>query len=169
LTRPTSDRVREALFSSLEAVADLRGATVLDLYAGSGALGLEAASRGAARVTLVDSGTQAVKVMAENVRAVGLPGVAVVKARVADFLQRPPVPSDLVLLDPPYAAPDSEVEEVLSALTVGWLWPGAIVVVERGREGAGVSWPAGFAELWQRRFGDTHLVRAVWYGHGTGR
>lgn len=165
VTRPTSDRVREALFSSLAATIDLKGARVLDLYAGSGALGLEAASRGAARVTLVDDAAAAVRVMGENVRAVGLPGVHVVRSRVADFLNGAGQPYDLVLLDPPYALPTSEVESALVRLAHGWLAPAAVVVVERGRGGQELRWPAGFEPEWERRFGDTHIARAVWYGH----
>lgn len=166
VTRPTSDRVREAIFSSLGSLMDLTGVRVLDLYAGSGALGLEAASRGAAVVTLVDHSAAAAKVLAQNVTAVGLPGVTAVKDAVADYLARPPAAHDLVLLDPPYAMPDEQVQAVLSALSDGWLAPDAVVVVERGRDSQ-VQWPAGYGEHWRRRFGDTHVERAIWYGRQT--
>ena len=111
VTRPTSDRVREALFSSLVAARELAGARVLDLYAGSGALGLESASRGATAVTLVDDSLAAVSVMRQNMSTVGLPGIRVVKAKVRDFLTTPARPHDIVFLDPPYAVPAAEVGE----------------------------------------------------------
>lgn len=163
VTRPTSDRVREAVFSSLEAVTDLRGARVLDLFAGSGALGLEALSRGAAQAVLVDSAAQAVTVVARNIRAVGLPGAEVRRQTCAAYLRTPARAFDLVFLDPPYDLPTAEVERLLTALTRGWLAEGAVVVVERGAPG--VSWPEGFGMGWDRRFGGTHVLRAVWYGH----
>jgi len=165
VTRPTSDRVREALFSSLVAARELAGARVLDLYAGSGALGLESASRGATPVTLVDDSLAAVSVMRQNMSTVGLPGIRVVKAKVRDFLTTPARPHDLVFLDPPYAVPAAEVGEVLDRLAAGWLAEQAFVVVERGRDGRDLDWPTGFEPGWERTFGDTHVVRAVWYGH----
>jgi 16S rRNA (guanine966-N2)-methyltransferase len=169
VTRPTSDRVREALFSSLQAVTELAGARVLDLFAGSGALGLEALSRGAARAVLVDSSPAAAKVLEHNGRAVGLPGAQVRRQACTAYLQGPAEPFDLVLLDPPYDLPTEEVSQLLTALTSGWLAPGAVVVVERGSRADRPVWPAGFGGFWERRFGDTVLVRAVWYGHGQGR
>lgn len=165
LTRPTSDRVREAIFSSLASLMDLDGIRVLDLYAGSGALGLEAASRGASEVTLVDNSAAAARVLADNAAVVGLPGVRVERAAVADFLAGSPVECDLVFLDPPYALAAEQVTRVLAALRDGWLAPEAVVVVERGRDGEGLSWPLEFGDRWHRRFGDTHVLRAVWYGH----
>ena len=104
-TRPTSDRVREAVFSALDARDAVRGARVLDLYAGSGALGLEAASRGAARVVLVESDRRAADVIAGNARELKLPGTRVVRSTVAAHLFPDPAPddpSDLVFVDPPY-------------------------------------------------------------------
>lgn len=163
-TRPTSDRVREALFSSLEAGSIVRGARVLDLYAGTGALGLEAASRAAAEVVLVDSAADAVRIMTENARTVARPSVTVRRAAVADYLAGPPRPFDLVLLDPPYDLPRQAVEAVLEALTGGWLADSAMVVVERGRRDPQITWPSAFDDHWERRFGDTHVLRAVWYG-----
>lgn len=164
-TRPTADRVREALFSSLQARLDLDGARVLDLFAGSGALGLEALSRGASRLVLVDSAARAGRVMAANVAAVGLPGAEVRVQSAAAFLRAPAEAFDLVLLDPPYDLATGAVEALLADLTAGWLAEGALVVVERGRGGEDLQWPAGFADAWQRRIGDTVLLRAVWYGH----
>ncbi|HQR78743.1 MAG TPA: 16S rRNA (guanine(966)-N(2))-methyltransferase RsmD [Actinomycetota bacterium] len=164
-TRPTSDRVREALFSALESAFGLRDAEVLDLFAGSGALGLEALSRGASRAVLVDRGTEPARVMADNARTVGLPGAQVVRSQVEKFLCGAPQGFDIVFLDPPYEAPAGEVQSVLARLAEGWLNPGAVVVVERGVRGADLVWPPGFAERWDRRFGDTRISRAVWYGH----
>ncbi len=106
-TRPTSDRAREALFNSLTLLVDLEGARVLDLYAGTGAVGLEALSRGAAEAVLVESDRGAVEVLRRNIEGVGLPGARVVKRPVAAFLAAPPgVPFDLVFADPPYFLDD---------------------------------------------------------------
>lgn len=164
-TRPTSDRVREALFSSLGGEVDFAGLRVLDLYAGSGALGLEALSRGASEVVLVDSAATAVKVIAENVRTVGLPGARTEKCEVVEYLRTMMRPFDLVFLDPPYDVPAEQVQDVLADLVPGWLAPGAIVVVERGDDPVQVRFPPGFEQHWNRRFGGTHVLRAVWYGH----
>jgi 16S rRNA (guanine966-N2)-methyltransferase len=165
-TRPTSDRVREALFSSLESVFPLPGSRVLDLYAGSGALGLEALSRGAAHVVLVDAARPAVAAMRENARSVGLDGAEVRRADATDYLQRVAHEFDLVLADPPYDLADDEVAVLLEMLTRGWLALSATVVVERSARRPEVPWPDGFRDTWQRVFGDTRLQRAVWYGRG---
>jgi 16S rRNA (guanine966-N2)-methyltransferase len=124
-TRPTSDRVREALFSSVEsAVGSLAGRRVLDLYAGSGALGLEAVSRGAAHALLVESDARAVRVIRVNVAAVGLPGAEIVQSAVERLVADVPgEPYDVVLADPPYALPGDVVTAVLAGLTRGWLAP----------------------------------------------
>lgn len=164
-TRPTSDRVRESLFSSLASVVDFDDLRVLDLFAGSGALGLEALSRGATEVVLVDKAAGAERVMRSNVDAVGLPGASIERCSTGDYLGGDARPFDLVLLDPPYDLDDGAVEAVLQALTAGWLAPGAVVVVERGSQSRGLRWPTGFGQQWERRFGGTHVVRAVWYGH----
>jgi 16S rRNA (guanine966-N2)-methyltransferase len=162
-TRPTSDRVREALFGSLESRGALRGARVLDLYAGSGALGLEAASRGAAEVVLVDSGRLAIESARRNVAALGLPRVTVVLASVLRHLAgRPPWPADLVLLDPPYALAEDDLAGVLAALVaVEWAAPGALVVVERSSRSPEPRWPAGLVRDAVRRYGETTLWTAV--------
>lgn len=165
-TRPTSDRVREALFSSLESVVRLPGSRVLDLYAGSGALGLEALSRGAAHVVLVDDARTAVASTRENARAVGLPGVEIRRADATEYLRRGAGEFDLVLADPPYELADAEVVHVLEMLTGGWLARCAVVVLERSARGPEVPWPGGYGDTWQRVFGDTRVQRAVWYGHG---
>ncbi len=122
LTRPTSERAREGLFSSLQSLLDVEGAAVLDLYAGSGALGLEALSRGARSATLVESHPAAVSVLHANVEAVGLAGAHVVHVPVELFLAHGAEPRyDLVLLDPPY---EHDVAPVLEML-LPWLAPGS--------------------------------------------
>lgn len=153
VTRPTSDRAREGLFSSLQSLLDLEGARVLDLYAGSGALGLEALSRGAAGATLVESDERAVAVLSANTAALGLPAV-VVAQDVGRFLAGPPEPYDVVVLDPPY---DTDVDPVLVALVP---WAADVVVVERRTRGPAPTWPPGLVPLRERRYGEATL----WYG-----
>jgi 16S rRNA (guanine966-N2)-methyltransferase len=168
-TRPTSDRVREALFSALTADPGLDGAAVLDLCAGSGALGLEALSRGAAQALFVESDRRAAAVLRRNVAAVGLPGAAVRTATAGSVLAAPADRTyDLVLVDPPYATPDAEVAGWLTtAATNGWLSDDAVVVVERGR-GAAFPWPAPLVAVRERRYGDTvlHVGRVDEVGPG---
>jgi 16S rRNA (guanine966-N2)-methyltransferase len=163
-TRPTSDRAREALFSALEAQrGTLVGTRVLDLYAGSGALGLEAASRGASEVLCVESDARAATVIRRNASDLGLLATRVVCDRVERFLARTPdePPFDIVLADPPYALVASDLDEVLESLAgQGWLAPDAIVVVERATRSAPLTWPAGIESLRQRRYGEATL----WYG-----
>ena len=139
-TRPTSDRVREALFSALAHDPGLDGAAVLDLCAGSGALGLEALSRGAAHVLLVESDRRAAAVLRRNVAAVDLPGAQVRAAPAAAVLAgQADRAFDLLLVDPPYATPDTEVAAWLTAaLAHGWLAADATVVVERPSPGRAV-------------------------------
>lgn len=172
-TRPTSDRVREALFSRLQHAGVLDGARVLDLYAGSGALGLEAASRGAREVVLVESARTAADVCRGNIATLELPGVRVAAEKVLPFLQRRPgEPVDLALVDPPYELAESDLTAVLAAL-VAHLAPGAVVVVERsvrtpeptwpGMPGAAAAHPgderpgAGLVRTDERRYGETVL------------
>lgn len=165
-TRPTSDRAREAVFSSLES---LRGpawaeSTVLDLYAGSGALGLEALSRGADRVDLVESDRRAVRVIQANVAVVTpVPGTAHVHASTAErWVLRPPsdVRFDVVFCDPPYALASESVRSVLvTLLDLGALAPGAIVVVERPQREAW-SWPPGLRQVKERRYGEARIWMA---------
>jgi 16S rRNA (guanine966-N2)-methyltransferase len=160
-TRPTSERAREALFNTLRAYLDLDGAAVLDLYAGSGAVGLEALSRGAARVVLVESDRNAAQALQRNVATVGLPGAQVVRRPVAAALGAAPEPFDFVFADPPYDLPDAEVAELLAVLAGGgWLAGSAVVVVERSARSPEPVWPAGIALITQRRYGDGQL----WYG-----
>jgi 16S rRNA (guanine966-N2)-methyltransferase len=165
-TRPTSDRVREAMFSALESeLGAFTGLRVLDLYAGSGALGLEALSRGAAHVLLVEADARAVRTIRSNISAVRLPGARVVQSSVMRALAATsPDPYDLVLADPPYATPGEEIEPALARLTQGWLAPRATVVVERSTRDAPLTWPSGLDGQRTRRYGETML----WYGHPAG-
>jgi 16S rRNA (guanine966-N2)-methyltransferase len=159
-TRPTSDRVREALFSRLDHEGLLDGTRVLDLFAGSGALGLEAASRGAARVVLVESAREAATCCRRNVDALDLGDrVSVQQAPVEAFLRTSPDrPYDLVLLDPPYPLPEDDLATVLAALADGgWLAPGAVVVVERSTRGPEPTWPPDLTRFGSRRYGETTL------------
>jgi 16S rRNA (guanine966-N2)-methyltransferase len=155
-TRPTSDRVREALFSAIEAAMDLDGARVLDLYAGTGALGLEALSRGAATAVLVESDAGAVAVLRKNIAAVGLPGAVARPGRVAAVLAEPPAtPFDLVLADPPYAL--DPAADLAALVSCRWVGPGSLVVVERARRSGPPDWPDGLVPGRIRRYGDTEL------------
>lgn len=159
-TRPTSDRVREALFSALESWSgSLTGLRFLDLYAGSGAVGLEARSRGAGVVTLVEQDRRTAALIRDNARALRLDHVEVLHGAVADVLRRPPVaPYDVVFADPPYPTPDLEVSRALQALVDGgWLVPGAVVVVERGTRGSSHVWPEGLVGERDKRYGETVL------------
>jgi 16S rRNA (guanine966-N2)-methyltransferase len=155
-TRPTSDRVREALFSAVQSAFDLDGARVLDLYAGTGALGLEALSRGAASAVFVESAPGALAVLRKNLATVGLPGV-VRPGKVATVLAAgSPEPYDLVLADPPYAAEDLG-HELSLLVSGGWLAPGALVIVERSRRAADLAWPEPLSPMKVRHYGETSL------------
>jgi 16S rRNA (guanine966-N2)-methyltransferase len=163
-TRPTSDRVREALFSAVESwCGSLRGLRFLDLYAGSGAVGLEAWSRGAGVVTLVEQDRRTAALISANARALGFARANVVAASVAGTLRRSPAaPYDVVFLDPPYPLADSAVADDLAALArQTWLVPGALVVVERSSRSPEPVWPDGFSGTREKRYGETVL----WYGH----
>ena len=161
-TRPTSDRVREAMFSSLESeLGGLDGYRVLDLFAGSGALGLEALSRGATSADFVESDRQAADVIAANARALKADGVRVHRLTVERFVGNlPPEPYDLVLLDPPYALDTDEVGVLLTAIVqAGGLDPDGIVVVERSVR-TPFAWPDVLTGLRDKAYGETRL----WYG-----
>ncbi|MBC7723140.1 MAG: 16S rRNA (guanine(966)-N(2))-methyltransferase RsmD [Burkholderiaceae bacterium] len=162
-TRPTSDRVREAIFSALDARHDIPGARVLDLYAGSGALGLEAASRGAARVDLVDSGSVAAGCCRRNAEIVrkAAPATSALRievsaSRVQSFLTASTGHWDLVFLDPPYDLDEAELTLNLAALVVR-LAPGAVVLVERGSRSPEPVWPRGIVRDRSKKHGDTTL------------
>ncbi|HEU0206921.1 MAG TPA: 16S rRNA (guanine(966)-N(2))-methyltransferase RsmD [Pseudolysinimonas sp.] len=162
-TRPTSDRVREAIFSALEARDALEGARVLDLYSGSGALGLEAASRGAAHVTLVDRATAATRITHGNAAAVrkaaprGMaPEIVISGQPVQSFLGGSREHWDLVFLDPPYELGVRELVHNLEAL-VARLNPDAVVVLERSSRDRAPEWPAGLELERRKDYGDTAL------------
>ena len=154
-TRPTSERVREALFSRLDHMNVLDGATVLDLYAGTGALGLEALSRGGAHATLVEKASAAARVASANVRSTGLPA-RVVTADARTYLsarsgQALAGDIDLVFIDPPYDIAEDDMTTVLSSLGP-WIGPDALVVVERSTRAPVPTWP-GFLVLEDQRRG----------------
>jgi 16S rRNA (guanine966-N2)-methyltransferase len=163
--RPTTDRVRESLFASLDhLLGGFAGRAVLDLYAGSGALGLEAVSRGASRAILVERDRVAAATARRNAAVVGAADVRVLAASVTAVLATGagPLggPFDLVLADPPYAMAAAEVEAVLARLGHDWLLADAVVVVERPTRGGAFAWPAGWRGLRESRYGSTTL----WYG-----
>lgn len=162
-TRPTTDRVREAIFSALEARDALDGARVLDLYAGSGALGLEAASRGAAHVTLVDRSEAATRVARENTARVrraaprGSEPVVVISSQpVQSFLGGSRGPWDVVFLDPPYELGGAELRHDLEGVARS-LAPDGTVVVERSARDRAPEWPDGLELERRRDYGETAL------------
>jgi len=169
-TRPTSDRAREGLFATISSIAgSLAGARVLDLYAGSGAVGLEALSRGAGHVLLVESGARAGRVIRENIEALGLPGAQVIVDRVERVLARGPHTDggryDVAFADPPYALSGEQVSAMLSLLADrAWLAPGALVIVERATRSGPVAWPDGYVPDRARRYGEA----TFWYGRPAG-
>lgn len=159
-TRPTSDRVREALFSALESeLGSLEGLEVLDLFAGSGALGLEALSRGAARATFVESDRRAAATIRRNIDALGLTNATVQPIKAASFVTRAHDSQfDLVFIDPPYALVTQTVTGLVSMLkeqTAGE----ALFVVERATRDP-FEWPTGLVALRHKAYGETTL----WYG-----
>ncbi|HUH67830.1 MAG TPA: 16S rRNA (guanine(966)-N(2))-methyltransferase RsmD [Mycobacterium sp.] len=161
-TRPTTDRVRESLFNIVTARRELTGLAVLDLYAGSGALGLEALSRGAASALIVESEQRSAAVIARNIEALRLTGATLRRGAVSAVLAAGTAsPVDLVLADPPYDIEAAEVDAVLAALTThGWVHEGTVAVVERAATSAPLTWPAGWS-LWPERvYGDTRLELA---------
>jgi 16S rRNA (guanine966-N2)-methyltransferase len=169
-TRPTSDRVREAVFSTLEsAVGSWAGVRFLDLFAGSGAVGLEAVSRGAAHATLVEHHRKAAGVARRNAQTLGLSGVDVVVARAESFVQgATEAPGEgaghcyhVVFADPPYTLAAAAVTALLAGLVEHrWLCAEAVVAVERSARDADLSWPPGLRGERARRYGET----VVWYG-----
>jgi 16S rRNA (guanine966-N2)-methyltransferase len=161
-TRPTTDRVREALFSALEAaLGSLEGLRVLDLYAGSGAVGLEAISRGAGVATLVESDRQTARLVQQNADALGFRRAEVVTLPVEKALAQPPrAPYDVVYVDPPYALANADLERVLAGLVANdWLASGATIVVERSSRDTAPSWPDGTSLERSKEYGETVL----WY------
>ncbi len=168
-TRPTADRVREALFSALTAWAEttsrsadaaLAGLAFADLYAGSGAVGLEAASRGADPVLLVEHDPRTAALIRANAAGLGLP-VQVRRATVTSVLSRPAEPYDIVFADPPYALATQDLDVVLEDLfALGWVAPAGLVVVERSARTPAPAWPEGVRNRWSRRYGETVLYFA---------
>jgi 16S rRNA (guanine966-N2)-methyltransferase len=169
-TRPTTDRVREAVFSAVAAwaaTADrppeqaLAGLTFCDLYAGSGAVGLEAASRGAHPVLLVERDRATAQLIRRNAADLGLP-VTVRPGDVRALLRRPAEAGfDVVFADPPYDVPTPAIGELLADLDAqGWLNRSALVMVERSRRTLAPAWPASVTETWSRAYGET----TVWFG-----
>lgn len=162
-TRPTSDRVREAIFSALQSRDAIAGAAVLDLYCGSGALGLEAASRGARRVALVDSAASAARTARDNAALVksSLPrgqelDVTVTAQKVQSFLDTNTDAWDVALIDPPYDLGEAELQQALEAL-VPRLAPDAVVLIERSSRSAEPAWPRGLELDRRKDYGDTTL------------
>ena len=167
-TRPTSDRVRESLFGALESGDAVRGAAVLDLFAGSGALGLEAVSRGAASADLVERSAQAAAVARRNAARVtkavgGDAAIRVHRTTAGAFLRTARGPFDLVLLDPPYDVGETELSSTL-ALLVPVLTRGAQVVIERASRSPEPALPPGLVRTRTRRYGDT----ALWWATTAG-
>lgn len=163
-TRPTSDRVREALFSALESWAgNLAGLRVLDLYAGTGALGLEAMSRGAGVLTAVESDRRTAQLILTNASTLGFKNVTVETIQVAKLVAHPPrAPYDVILLDPPYPMAAEEVDQTLAELSAnGWIGAGAIVVVERSARSVEPTWPDSLSGVRKKEYGETVL----WYVH----
>jgi len=162
LTRPTTDRVKEALFSRLDAFDVIAGARVLDLYAGSGALGVESGSRGARAVDLVESDAKASAVCQRNADLIngvlGQKTVTVHRSKVEPFLDRAAATAawDLVFLDPPYPLEDGTLSAVLQKLAAH-LGPGAVVVVERSSRSPEPGWPEGMTRFAEKKYGETRL------------
>ncbi|MEO7349718.1 MAG: 16S rRNA (guanine(966)-N(2))-methyltransferase RsmD [Terrimesophilobacter sp.] len=162
-TRPTSDRVREAIFSALHSRDALHGARVADLYAGTGALGLEAASRGARSVVLVEHAPSAIRICLDNVTRVlrnapkdARPDVTAVLHSVTSFLKSSTAEWDLVFIDPPYDLDNDEISRILAEL-VPRLAPEAIIVLERATKSPEPAWPEGIHLTRSKKYGDTTL------------
>ncbi|SER19079.1 MULTISPECIES: 16S rRNA (guanine(966)-N(2))-methyltransferase RsmD [Lentzea] len=158
-TRPTSERVREALFSSLESLMDLDGARVLDLYAGSGALGFEALSRGAGHATFVESDKRAADVLKGNAKELGFANTTIANRTAEAYVLAEGEEFDVVFADPPYAVGDDELAKVLKGI-VPRLTQDAVLIVERASRSGEPAWPEGVESLRAKRYGDT----AVYWG-----
>lgn len=163
-TRPTADRAREGLFSTLQSlVGSMTGLHLADLYAGSGAVGLEALSRGASSVLLVEHDPGALRVLRANVDLVALPGADVRGERVERVLRTAPPGRayDIVFLDPPYELAADRLAEIVGDLVAwGWVTAGSVVVVERATRDQDWGWPEGVVAERSRRYGESTL----WYG-----
>ncbi len=163
VTRPTSSRVREAIFSSvLHTVGSFDGLVVLDLFAGSGALGLEALSRGAAIANFIENDRNALLCIEDNAKSLGENSISVQKAEVLGLVESVAsnTAADLVFIDPPYALLDEQIVELLQSLAKNqWLADDALVVVERSSKSV-LDWPKDYEPLANKSYGDT----AIWYG-----
>lgn len=162
-TRPTTDRVREAIFSRLDHADALRGSRVIDLYAGSGALGLEALSRGAAEATFVEAATPAVHVVEANIKELGIgTRAAVVRERVLQYLERTSKTFTLAFLDPPYDIADGDLVAALAALAPR-LDAGVPVVLEVSSRKRLPEWPRGLQLVQSKAYGETtvHFAERV--------
>ena len=162
VTRPTTSRVREAIFSAVaHATSGLDDLRVLDLYAGSGASGIESISRGASQVVAIEKDARAAEVIRGNASALGLNNLRVVSMDVSAALNGPAQfgQFDLVFIDPPYLVSDEVITAELVALCNGWLNEGAVVVVERAKKSVVVA-PDQLTEISKKVYGDT----SVWYG-----
>ncbi len=170
-TRPTTDRVREAAFSLIAdffgrggdpGATQLAGISFCDLYAGSGAVGLEAASRGANPVLLVERDPQTAGLARRNVTAIDL-RVQVLAGNVESVVDSTPAsPFRIVWLDPPYEVPTAKVSAVVASLVEhGWLEPDPLVVVERAGRSEPIGWPEALPVTWSRRYGETTLYFAA--------
>lgn len=160
-TRPTTDRVREAVFSRLDHGDHLRGARVLDLFAGSGALAFEALSRGAAEATLVEADARAVAVLRANARDLGAGSDArIVKEKVRPFLSRAAGPWDVILLDPPYDIPVPELADVLAG-AAAVVDADGLVVLEWATRAGDAPWPDALEEIGSKAYGETTVRYAV--------
>lgn len=173
-TRPTSDRVREALFNTLNTLVEWPCTTVLDLYAGSGAVGLEAASRGAQQVTMVEKLPSAVSCVRKNKQLLGpiAKNVDVYKGSAQVFLERPVLPAaapyDFVFMDPPYAQVSDDLPGILKTLIdKEWVSEGSVVVVERSARDEATPWPGEYEEYRVRKYGETRLDIAIVGSLGT--
>ena len=151
--RPTSDRVREALFSMIASRHDLEGARVLDLFAGTGALGLEALSRGASHATFVDSGRRSQNLIRANIAKLDVNAQATLISADTSRIPVAEAPCDLVFLDPPYGK-DLGARALAQAHAQGWIAPTALVVWEETRPQSA----RGFTECATRRYGDTTIT-----------
>ncbi|MGK2319834.1 16S rRNA (guanine(966)-N(2))-methyltransferase RsmD [Gordonia rhizosphera NBRC 16068] len=162
-TRPTSDRVRESIFNMLDARVELAETRVLDLYAGTGAFGLEAISRGAESAVLVDAARRATSVITANARECGVADrVSVITRPVEAYLAMPAADTfDVVFLDPPYDLDDAATTADLAGVADGWLADDGLVVLERAARASETSWPAGMTVLVHKNYGDTRVEVAA--------
>lgn len=169
-TRPTADRVREALFTMLSSwlgtveqppAEQLEGIRFLDLYAGSGAIGLEAASRGADHVLAVEKSPATARLISSNAEQLGL-RLTVTGTSALTAVRSLSEPFDIVYIDPPYSEPSDNIDALLADLVAsGGLAPRALVVIERSKRSVPPSWPGEFEETWDRRYGETALYLGV--------